>query len=98
MNWKSYRTGKLISENECLCESVAPTSRFVASASLNTSLHFLPANCWNRNSKAAVAIARERLQGMVAAVCAEEFVTRPSYMGCRECDYGDLCEMGEKVE
>ena len=29
---------------------------------------------------------------MVAAVCAEEFVARPSYMGCRNCDYGDLCE------
>ena len=38
----------------------------------------------------------KRLQGMIAAVCAEEFVARPSYMGCQRCDYGDLCEVGEK--
>jgi len=40
----------------------------------------------------------ERLQGMIAVVCAEEFAARPSYMGCRNCDYGDLCEMVEKGE
>jgi hypothetical protein len=33
---------------------------------------------------------------MIAAVCAEEFVARPSYMGCQRCDYEDLCGMGEK--
>ena len=33
---------------------------------------------------------------MIAAVCAEEFVARPSYMGCRNYDYGDLCGIGEK--
>jgi len=31
----------------------------------------------------SIAVFKERLQGMIAAVCAEEFVTRPSYMGCR---------------
>ena len=46
--------------------------------------------------QAAVAIARERLVGMVAAVCAEEFLARPSFMGCRNCDYGDLCDAGER--
>jgi hypothetical protein len=30
---------------------------------------------------------------MIAAVCAEEFVAKASYMGCRNCDYGDLCEI-----
>jgi DNA helicase-2/ATP-dependent DNA helicase PcrA len=44
----------------------------------------------------SIAAFKERLQGMVAAVCAEEFVARPSYMGCRNCDYGDLCDAGEK--
>ena len=44
----------------------------------------------------SIAAFKERLQGMIAAVCAEEFVARPSYMGCRNCDYGDLCEVGEK--
>lgn len=39
---------------------------------------------------------QERLLGMIAAVCAEEFVAKPSYMGCRTCDYTDLCETGEK--
>ena len=33
---------------------------------------------------------------IVAAVCAEEFVGRPSYMGCRNCDYGDLCEVNQR--
>jgi hypothetical protein len=33
---------------------------------------------------------------MIAAVCAEEFMARPSYMECRNCDCGDLCEVGEK--
>jgi DNA helicase-2/ATP-dependent DNA helicase PcrA len=46
----------------------------------------------------SIAAFRERLQGMIAAVCAEEFMARPSYMGCRNCDYGDLCEMGGKGE
>jgi len=36
------------------------------------------------------------LRGMFAAVCDEEVVARPSYMGCRTCDYTDLCEAGEK--
>jgi hypothetical protein len=44
----------------------------------------------------SIAAFRERVQGMIAAVCAEEFVARPSYMGCRNCDYGDLCEVGER--
>ena len=44
----------------------------------------------------SIAAFKERLQGMIAAVCAEEFVARPSYIGCRNCDYGDLCEAGEK--
>jgi len=29
-------------------------------------------------------------------LCAEEFAARPSYMGCRNCEKGDLCEGGEK--
>jgi len=44
----------------------------------------------------SIAAFKERLQAMIAAVCAEEFVARPSYMGCRNCDYGDLCEMAGK--
>jgi len=43
-----------------------------------------------------IAAFNERVQEMIAAVCAEEFVARPSYMGCRNCDYGDLCEVGER--
>ena len=30
-----------------------------------------------------IAAFNERVQEMIAAVCAEEFVARPSYMGCR---------------
>jgi len=44
----------------------------------------------------SIAAFKERLQGMIAAVCAEEFVARPSYMGCRNCDYGDLCEVNQR--
>ena len=44
----------------------------------------------------SIAAFRERVQGMIASVCAEEFVARPSYMGCQRCDYVDLCEIGEK--
>ena len=44
----------------------------------------------------SIAAFRERLSGMIAAVCAEEFVAKPSFMGCKNCDYGDLCEVGEK--
>ena len=44
----------------------------------------------------SIAVFKERLRGMIAAVCAEEFAARPSFMGCRNCDYGDLCEVGEK--
>jgi DNA helicase-2/ATP-dependent DNA helicase PcrA len=46
--------------------------------------------------EASIAAFRERLSGMIAAVCAEEFVAKPSFMGCKNCDYGDLCEIGEK--
>ena len=45
----------------------------------------------------SIAKFRERLQGMIAAVCGEEFVARPSYMGCRNCEYGDLCEDGNRI-
>ncbi len=44
----------------------------------------------------SIAAFRERLQGMIAAVCAEEFPARPSYMGCKNCDYTGLCEIAEK--
>ena len=44
----------------------------------------------------SIAAFKERVQGMIAAVCAEEFGAKPSYMGCRNCDYTDLCEAGEK--
>ena len=43
-----------------------------------------------------IAAFNERVQELIAAVCAEEFVARPSYMGCQRCDYGDLCEVGER--
>jgi DNA helicase-2/ATP-dependent DNA helicase PcrA len=43
-----------------------------------------------------IAAFKERVQGMIASVCAEEFVAKPSYMGCQRCDYVDLCEMGER--
>ena len=33
---------------------------------------------------------------MFGSVCAEEFVAKPSFMGCQRCDYRDLCEVGEK--
>jgi len=46
----------------------------------------------------SIAVFKERLQGMIAAVCAEEFAARPSFMGCRNCDYGDLCEARERGE
>ena len=46
--------------------------------------------------ESSIAAFRERVSGMIAAVCAEEFVAKPSYVGCRNCDYGDLCEVGEK--
>ncbi len=44
----------------------------------------------------AIAAFRERLSGMISSVCAEEFVAKPSFMGCQRCDYRDLCEVGEK--
>jgi hypothetical protein len=37
-----------------------------------------------------------RAAAMIAAVCAEEFPAKVSYIGCRNCDYGDLCEAEEK--
>jgi hypothetical protein len=43
-----------------------------------------------------IAAFNERVQGMIAAVCAEEFVARPSYMGCQRCDYVDLCEVNQR--
>jgi hypothetical protein len=45
-----------------------------------------------------IAAFKERVQGMIAAVCAEEFTARPSYIGCQRCDFVDLCEVGEKGE
>jgi ATP-dependent DNA helicase UvrD/PcrA len=44
----------------------------------------------------SIGAFKERLQGMIAAVCAEEFVAKPSYMGCRTCDYTDLCEANQR--
>ncbi len=46
----------------------------------------------------SIAAFRERAASMIAAVCAEEFPARASYMGCRNCDYKDLCEIGGKGE
>jgi len=43
----------------------------------------------------SIAAFKERLQGMIAAVCAEEFLAKVSYMGCRTCDYVDLCEANQ---
>jgi DNA helicase-2/ATP-dependent DNA helicase PcrA len=48
--------------------------------------------------EASIAAFRERVAGMISAVCSEEFVARPSYTGCRNCDYRDLCESREKGE
>jgi hypothetical protein len=45
---------------------------------------------------ASIAAFRERLSEMIAAVCAEKFVAKPSFFGCKNCDYGDVCEVGEK--
>jgi hypothetical protein len=39
---------------------------------------------------------RGRAASMIAAVCAEEFVVKPLYMGCRNCDYTDLCEVNQR--
>jgi DNA helicase II / ATP-dependent DNA helicase PcrA len=44
----------------------------------------------------SIAAFRERVSGMISAVCLDEFPARPSYMGCQRCDYRDLCEVGEK--
>jgi DNA helicase-2/ATP-dependent DNA helicase PcrA len=43
-----------------------------------------------------IAAFRERVQGMIKAVCAEEFLAKPSYMGCRNCDYTDLCDTNQR--
>jgi hypothetical protein len=45
----------------------------------------------------SIAAFRGRATAMIAAVCAGEFPARAPYMGCRNCDYKDLCEMA-KVE
>jgi DNA helicase-2/ATP-dependent DNA helicase PcrA len=45
-----------------------------------------------------IAAFKERVQGMVAAVCAEEFTAKVSYMGCQRCDYTDLCEANQGRE
>jgi DNA helicase II / ATP-dependent DNA helicase PcrA len=46
--------------------------------------------------EASIAAFRERVSGMIDSVCAEEFVAKPSFLGCKRCDYRDLCEVGEK--
>jgi hypothetical protein len=38
----------------------------------------------------------ERTASMIASVCVEDFVAKPSYMGCRNYDYGDLCEVNQR--
>ena len=38
---------------------------------------------------------RERVQRMIGSVCAKIFVAKPSFMGCKRCDYRDLCETGK---
>ena len=48
--------------------------------------------------ESSIAAFRERVAGMIGSVCAEEFVAKPSFMGCQRCDYRDLCEVGEKGE
>ena len=45
-----------------------------------------------------VAAFRERVSCMFGSVCADEFVAKPSFMGCQRCDYWDLCEVGGKGE
>ncbi|MCX6690369.1 MAG: hypothetical protein NTZ39_11885 [Methanoregula sp.] len=46
--------------------------------------------------RSSIAAFRERVSGMITTICTKEFVAKPSFMGCRNCDYGDLCEVGEK--
>jgi DNA helicase-2/ATP-dependent DNA helicase PcrA len=46
----------------------------------------------------SIAAFKERLSSMIAAVCEEEFPAKISYMGCRTCDYTDLCETAERTE
>jgi DNA helicase-2/ATP-dependent DNA helicase PcrA len=44
----------------------------------------------------SIAAFSERAEGMIAAICAEEFPPKVSYMGCRNCDYVDLCEANQR--
>jgi DNA helicase-2/ATP-dependent DNA helicase PcrA len=45
---------------------------------------------------AGILAFQEKLSAMIAAVCAEEFIATPSFMGCRHCDYTDLCDTTRK--
>ena len=51
-----------------------------------------------RPDEETITAFREKLGGMVDAVCAEEFGATPSYSACMFCDYGPLCEEKEKGE
>ena len=44
----------------------------------------------------SIAAFKERAASMIAAVCAEEFPARASYMGCRNCDYKDSRPVGKR--
>jgi hypothetical protein len=46
----------------------------------------------------SIAKFKEQWLGMIAAVCAEEFPAKVSYMGSRTCDYTDLCEITGRDE
>jgi DNA helicase-2/ATP-dependent DNA helicase PcrA len=51
-----------------------------------------------RPDEESIDAFREKLSGMIDAVCAEEFAATPSYSACRFCDFGSLCEEKEKGE
>ena len=44
-----------------------------------------------------IAAFRERASGIIGSICSETFVAKPSFVGCHQCDYVELCEIGEKT-
>jgi hypothetical protein len=44
--------------------------------------------------ESSIAAFHEQESSIIGSVCAEEFMAKPSFMGCQRCDYRDLCEVG----
>jgi DNA helicase II / ATP-dependent DNA helicase PcrA len=44
----------------------------------------------------SIAGFKEYLTSLIGQICAEQFPARPSYSGCRWCDYASLCEGKER--